>query len=99
MPKFKEWVENTVGIDINLTSEAQKDIPADPPVENAQFIESVKNNVDEIVTHKNSRIFHSHGHSMQELYYLRHSKLPRIVDYVIYITSHEQAEHLIQKAK
>ncbi len=36
---------------------------------------------------------------MQELYYLRHSKLPRIVDYVIYITCHEQAELLIAKAK
>lgn len=36
---------------------------------------------------------------MQELYYLRHSKLPRTVDYVVYITSHEQAEYLIAKAK
>jgi alkyldihydroxyacetonephosphate synthase len=32
MPKFKEWVENVVGIDITQTSEAQKDVPADPPV-------------------------------------------------------------------
>ena len=32
MPKFKEWVENVVGIDVNSTVEAQKDIPADPPV-------------------------------------------------------------------
>jgi alkyldihydroxyacetonephosphate synthase len=35
---------------------------------------------------------------MQELFYIRYSKLPRIVDYVVYITSHEQAENLIKMA-
>lgn len=30
---------------------------------------------------------------------LRNSKLPRTVDYVVYITSHEQAEHLINMAR
>lgn len=46
-----------------------------------------------------TRIFHSHGHSLQELFLLRNSKLPRTVDYVIYITTHEQAEQLIEAAK
>jgi len=36
---------------------------------------------------------------MQELFILRNSKFLRIVDYVIYITSHDQAEHLIKMAK
>ncbi len=30
---------------------------------------------------------------------LRNSKLPRTVDYVVYIVSHEQAEHLIKMAE
>ena len=30
---------------------------------------------------------------------MRTSKLPRTADYVIYITSHEQAEHIIEVAK
>jgi alkyldihydroxyacetonephosphate synthase len=46
-----------------------------------------------------TRIFHSHGHSLKELYLLRNSKLPRTADYVIYIVSHEQAEQLIQAAR
>lgn len=29
---------------------------------------------------------------------VRNSKLPRTVDYVVYITNHEQAEHLIKMA-
>lgn len=46
-----------------------------------------------------TRIFHSHGHSLQELFLLRTAKLPRTADYVVYITTHEQAEHLIEAAK
>ena len=46
-----------------------------------------------------TRIFHSHGHTLQELFLLRNSHLPRTVDYVVYVTTHEQAELLIEAAK
>ena len=29
MPKFKEWAETVIGIDVNNPIEAQKDIPID----------------------------------------------------------------------
>ena len=35
------------------------------------------------------RIMHSHGHSMQELFALRHGKLERVVDAVAFVASHE----------
>lgn len=99
MPKFKDWVEAVIGIDTSSPVEAQREIPIDPPVENLFFIEQIKGKVDEINTNKMTRIFHSHGHSLKELFLLRFGKLPRTVDYVVYITSHEQAEHLIEAAK
>jgi alkyldihydroxyacetonephosphate synthase len=99
MPKFKEWAETVVGIDINNPIEAQKEIPIDPPIENKPFIEALRGHVDDIVTTKLSRINHSHGHSLQELFMLRNSRLPRTVDYVVYITNHEQAEYLIKAAE
>lgn len=99
MLKFKEWVENVIGIDINNVSEPQRELTIDPIVENAAFIEEIKSKVDEINTNKMTRIFHSHGHSLQELFLLRNSKFPRTVDYVIYITTHGQAEQLIEAAK
>lgn len=102
MPKFKEWAESVLGLntdDPNNLSEAQRDIPVDPPVQNVAFVEAIMGKVDEISTNKASRIFHSHGHTVQELYLLRTSKLERTVDYVVFITSHEQAEFLIEAAK
>lgn len=101
MPKFKEWAQSVLGLntdDPNNLSEAQREVPADPPVENPAFLEAIKGKVDEINTNKGTRIFHSHGHTVQELFFLRYSRLPRVVDYVIYITSHEQAECLIKAA-
>lgn len=98
MPKFKEWAETVIGLDTSSPIEPQRDIPVDAPVENLKFIESIKGQVEEINTTKLARINHSHGHSLQELFMLRTSKLPRYVDYVVYITTHEQAEHLIKMA-
>lgn len=99
MPKFKEWVETNLGLDVNNTNEPQREIAIDPIVENQAFIEEIKGKVDEINTNKMTRIFHSHGHSLRELFLLRTAKLPRTADYVVYITAHEQAEAIIGAAK
>lgn len=99
MPKFKEWAETVIGIDINNSIDPQKDIPIDPQIENIPFIQSIKGKVEEINSSKLARINHSHGHSLQELFMLRNSKLPRTADYVVYILNHDQAEHLIKMAE
>jgi len=46
MPKFREWAETVVGIDINNVVEAQREIPVDPPIENIAFVEDIKGKVD-----------------------------------------------------
>jgi alkyldihydroxyacetonephosphate synthase len=46
-----------------------------------------------------ARLNHSHGHTLKELFTLRYGKFERTVDYVAYITTHEQAELLIAAAK
>jgi hypothetical protein len=64
MPKFKEWAENVIGIDMTKTIEKQKDIPIDPPIENIEFIKEITGKVEEISDEKNNRIMHSHGHTL-----------------------------------
>lgn len=49
MPKFREWVETVLGIDVNdqnNVAESQREVPIDPPVENAGFLEAIKGKVD-----------------------------------------------------
>ncbi|CAD8172283.1 unnamed protein product [Paramecium octaurelia] len=99
MMKFKEWAEAKVGIDLSLNCEAQVEIPADPPIINEQFVNAIQGLFNEVSFDNAQRILHSHGHTMQEIYELRHGKLARIVDCVIYISSHAQAEALVKLAQ
>ncbi|CAD8177522.1 unnamed protein product [Paramecium pentaurelia] len=98
MMKFKEWAEAKVGIDLSLNCEAQIEIPADPSIINEQFVNAIQGLFNEISFNNAQRILHSHGHTMQEIYELRHGKLSRIVDCVIFISSHTQAETLVKLA-
>ncbi|EGR32374.1 hypothetical protein IMG5_085430 [Ichthyophthirius multifiliis] len=55
-------------------------------------------NVNEVQFDENLRIHHSHGHSLQDIFALRHGSFQRIVDVIVYISSHQEAELLIEKA-
>ncbi|KAL4465819.1 hypothetical protein ABPG74_004056 [Tetrahymena malaccensis] len=98
MPKFKEWAENIIGIDLNKQTPAQNEVPIDPAIINEAFIEAIRGKVNEATNDKTQRIHHSHGHTLQEIFALRHGKLDRYIDLVVYISSHEQAETLVKAA-
>jgi alkyldihydroxyacetonephosphate synthase len=44
------------------------------------------------------RIMHSHGASLREVFNLRHGKFERYVDVVVYPSSTEQVEKIVQLA-
>ena len=98
MPKFREWTEKEIGLDFNLKTPPQENIPVDDPKVNKEFIAEIQDAVDEVNMEKICRLMHSHGHTMQEIYALRHGKLDRVVDCVVFINSHEQAENLVKAA-
>lgn len=75
MPKFKEWAETEAKLDTSRQVDIQTDIPIDPPVRNEAFIKDVTGKVDFMTDAKITRLDHSHGHSLQEIYALRHGKL------------------------
>ena len=49
MPKFKDWAESVLGLDVNDKSnqtEALRELQADPPVENPAFLQEISGKVD-----------------------------------------------------
>ncbi len=98
LPHFRVWAEEKLGLDINNVTPAQDNIPADPPIRNEAFLAEIKGKCDEITEDDDDRVFHSHGHSLQELFMIRHSKLPRCVDLVVYVNSHAQVELVVKAA-
>lgn len=99
MPRFREWAETTLGIDISKSTFPQKQIPCDPPRVNSDFVESLAKKVNEFSQDDKVRIMNSHGHTLQEIFALRHGKLDAVVDGVIFIDSHNQAVHVVEMAK
>jgi alkyldihydroxyacetonephosphate synthase len=53
---------------------------------------------DEINFNERDRLFHSHGHTLNEIFWLRHKHLERIVDAVVYTKSHEEVEEIVKLA-
>ena len=52
-----------------------------------------------IHTDDEHRIFHSHGHSVKEIYELRFGHIKRVVDAVIYPENHDQVEKIVEIAR
>ena len=98
LPKFRIWAEQVLGLDVNVQTPAQKEMEVDPPNLNQGFLDEIDGKVAEVTMEKKQRILHSHGHTLQELFALRHGKLEKVIDAVIFINSHAQAEFLVKAA-
>lgn len=98
MPGFRNWAENTVGIDLEKKTPMQAEIPIAASIINEAFLEAIKGKVNEVTNEKTQRIHHSHGHTLQEMFALRYGEFERTVDIVVYIASHDQAEALVKAA-
>ena len=46
MPKFREWAENVVGLNISNVVEPQREMPIDPPTKNIEFLKAIEGKVD-----------------------------------------------------
>ena len=98
LPNFRKWCEDVIGLDIGDQTPVNEMHVPDPPNVNEAFNEEVKNHCAVVTTDDAERIFHSHGHSLQEIYALRHGRLDRVVDTVVYPRNHEDVEHIVRLA-
>jgi hypothetical protein len=46
MPKFREWAENVVGLNISNVVEPQREMPIDAPIKNIEFLKAIEGKVD-----------------------------------------------------
>lgn len=98
LPGFIKWTEDVVGLDLNDYSPAQSATPVHPPKRHPEFLARVKASCAYVTEDDNERLLHSHGHTLQEIFTLRFSQFPRVVDLVVYPQSHEQVEAVVKLA-
>ena len=75
--------------------------PSPASIENARFIAEITKflSTSQIEKDVDSRIRHGHGHTQEEMFAIKHKKLGRIPDMVVYPESEEQVASLITAAK
>ena len=101
LPKLKQWFESECGSDLNLCSPSRPSLNLDDypaPNLNDEFMTAVKNFSLYLSTDTEDRVLHGHGHTLQEIFALRHGRLARIPDAVIWPGCHEHVERIVKAA-
>ncbi|MEO6655453.1 MAG: FAD-binding oxidoreductase [Pyrinomonadaceae bacterium] len=103
LPRLLPWIRETLEIDLNArdqhTNSYPTEIPA--PVESSAFRKAIgeflaENQID---IFGENRLRHGHGHTQEEMFAIKHKRLGRIPDMVLYPETEEQVAELIKAAK
>jgi alkyldihydroxyacetonephosphate synthase len=97
LPHFIPWAV-TVGFKQEDKSPAQRFMKIHDSHLNQAFLEAIKGKYTKISFDDQERIFHSHGHTLDEVYKLRNATFDRVPDVVIYPATHEQVEYIVKAA-
>lgn len=88
-----------MNIDLSSTDPPQDDMEVSKPTVNHAFLEELgTQRISRRSFDKWERIMHSHGACLQEIWQLRYTKIPKVADVVIYPSSTEETERLVQLA-
>ncbi|MGB2751492.1 MAG: FAD-binding oxidoreductase [Pyrinomonadaceae bacterium] len=103
LPRLLPWIRETLGIDLDAKDQHTNAYPTEipPPVESPKFTDSIRQFLSEnqIDVDGENRLRHGHGHTQEEMFAIKHKKLGRIPDMVVYPESEEQVASLITAAK
>jgi len=97
------WIREVLEIDVDPADVHKNAYPTAIPEAKinkefeAAFAESLK--PEQIEIDGESRLRHGHGHTQEEMYAIKHTKLGRIPDAVLYPETDEQVAKLIEAAK
>ncbi|MFM9904661.1 MAG: FAD-binding oxidoreductase [Pyrinomonadaceae bacterium] len=103
LPRLLPWIRETLEIDLDVrdqhTNSYPTEIPA--PVESPAFTKAISAFLsdNQIDTDGENRLRHGHGHTQEEMFSIKHNKLGRIPDMVVYPESEQQVAGLILAAK
>ncbi|CAF3754184.1 unnamed protein product [Rotaria socialis] len=105
LPRLKDWMFNKLNSSIDNYSpcvqEPNPDFIADPILNN-EFISDFQSTLGTTIQYsvdKNDRLFHGHGHTLEEIWKLRHGgKFDRLPDWVVWPKQHSDVEKIVRLA-
>lgn len=103
LPRLLPWIRETLEIDLDPNDIHRNSYPTfiPEPVESPAFTKAIRGFLDErqIDSDSENRLRHGHGHSQEEMFAIKHKKLGRIPDLIIYPESENQIAALVGAAK
>ena len=103
LPRFLPWVREVLECDVNPRNINAPSYPTtipDPQVSSA-FVNDLKQFLrpDQLDKAGERRLRHGHGHSQEEMYSIKYTRLGRIPDIVVYPESEAEVVNLVEAAK
>lgn len=103
LTRLMPWVRETLEVDVDPKDVHRSEYPAEIPesIENKAFVEAVQHFLSDgqIDRDGENRLRHGHGHTQEEMFAIKHTRLGRIPDIVIYPETEDQVAQLIEAAK
>lgn len=97
LPYFTKWVQTTFGIDLSEKRESQS-IPTNLSESNIspEQLEAIEELKIEYSLKGIDRLIRAHGHTLREIYLLKHGSLDRIPDVVLWPKCHDDVVKIIK---
>lgn len=103
LPRFLPWVRETLECDVNPRNINAPNYPTAIPEPQipAEFLTELKGffTPNQISTDGEVRLRHGHGHTQEEMYSIKYTRLGRVPDMVVYPETEAQVLNLVETAK
>lgn len=103
LPRLLPWIRETLNIELDPKDIHQTSYPTEipAPIENKGFSDEIRVFMKEtqIDADGEVRLRHGHGHTQEEMFAIKHKRLGRIPDMVVYPEDEEHVAKLIAAAK
>ncbi len=103
LPRLLPWIRETLEIELDPKDVHQTSYPTEipGPRENQNFSAEIKTFLSDaqIDAGGENRLRHGHGHTQEEMFAIKHKRLGRIPDMIVYPESEDQVAQLIEAAK
>jgi alkyldihydroxyacetonephosphate synthase len=103
LPRFLPWVREMLKVDVgpqNINRPAYPTAIPEPNI-NAEFLLHIQGFLaaNQIETSGEVRMRHGHGHTQEEMYSIKYTRLGRIPDLVVYPDDEDQVGSLVEAGK
>lgn len=103
LPRLLPWIRETLGVNIDARNRHENFYPTEvpAPLESPAFLSAIGKFLTngQIDVNDENRMRHGHGHTQEEMFAIKHSRLGRIPDMVVYPETDEQVAALIVAAR